>query len=143
MTVDIVIQKAEWGEESRRLTRVRTAVFVREQKVPVELELDGRDPDCRHVLALDGSGRPVGAGRMLPDGHIGRVAVLADYRGRGIGRRMLELLIEIAGEMRLEQVKLGAQMAAIGFYERLGFVAYGGIFMDAGLPHRMMAFRLP
>jgi predicted GNAT family N-acyltransferase len=142
MTADIVIQKAEWGKDAQRLTQVRTAVFVQEQKVPVELELDGRDPDCRHVLALDGNDRPVGAGRMLPDGHIGRVAVLANYRGRGVGRRMLELLIEIASEMRLEQVKLGAQMAAVGFYERLGFVAYGGIFMDAGLPHRMMSFRL-
>jgi len=139
MNTGFIIREATWDKDEPHLTQVRAAVFIQEQQVPACLDLDGRDPDCRHVLALDRNGRPVGAGRILPGGRIGRMAVLNGYRGRGIGRRMLELLIATARRMGLEQVTLGAQIAVIGFYERLGFVAHGEVFMDAGIPHRMMS----
>jgi predicted GNAT family N-acyltransferase len=117
-------------------------VFVREQGVPEELEWDGLDPACIHVLAWDDSGAAIGTARLHPKGKIGRMAVLKEWRGRGVGRAMLRALLEVASERGLTTVELGAQIQAIGFYEREGFRVSGDIFMDAGIPHRKMALDL-
>jgi GNAT superfamily N-acetyltransferase len=101
--VDIVefgVDAGSWNELREPARAVREAVFVVEQKVPREIELDEHDATSRHVLARDGDGSPIGTGRLLPDGHIGRMAVLADWRGKGVGRAMLERLLEEAAGTR-------------------------------------------
>lgn len=131
-----------WRDESPRLSAVRRVVFVEEQHVPEDLEWDDADVDNVHALALAADGTPVGTGRLLPDGHIGRMAVLASHRGRGVGAALLRALIDAARDRGHEVVELAAQLQAIGFYERFGFVVHGPVFDDAGIPHRTMTLRL-
>lgn len=120
---------------------VRHEVFVIGQNVPAELEKDGADPYHRHLLVRE-DGRPVGTARMLHSGHIGRVAVIASHRGRGIGRAIMQALFELGQGLGLSQVDLAAQTHAVHFYERLGFVAEGEVFYEAGIPHRRMVKKL-
>ncbi|HDK37659.1 MAG TPA: GNAT family N-acetyltransferase, partial [Thiolapillus brandeum] len=88
------IRLANWHQDAEALSLVRKKVFVEEQQVPVELEWDGQDPQCLHLLAEDAGGNPIGTGRLLPDGHIGRMAVLKEWRGKGIGFALLRQLKE-------------------------------------------------
>jgi predicted GNAT family N-acyltransferase len=131
-----------WDAVAGSCRGVRDAVFVQEQKVPGELEHDGKDAECLHVLALLQNGRPIGTGRLLADGHIGRMAVLPDWRGQGVGGAMLALLIEEARERGHVTVALNAQVSALGFYQGFGFEAVGDRFIEAGLSHQAMALRL-
>lgn len=135
------IRRADWPADRELLRSLRETVFVKEQAVPVEIEWDGRDEDATHVLALR-EGRPVGCGRLLPDGKIGRMAVLSEERGRGIGRRLLAALVEAAREAGLEEVWLHAQQHAADFYRRAGFTPSGLPFEEAGIPHIAMRRRL-
>ena len=137
------VRPARWPEDREALRLVRETVFVREQKVPVELEWDGMDQKCLHMLAEDGQGNPIGTGRLLPDGHIGRMAVLREWRGRGVGSALLRALMEAGRQRGFEKMILAAQIQAMPFYEKAGFVAQGGIFDDAGIPHRNMVWRKP
>lgn len=123
------------------LHAVRGRVFIEEQGVPPELERDAEDPSCIHVLARDGAGRPIGAGRITPDGRIGRMAVLREWRGRGVGEAMLQALLTHARAAGLAEATLHAQTPAIGFYSGHGFVAVGGRFQEAGIEHQAM--RIP
>lgn len=125
-----------------RAEPVRFTVFVEEQKVPAAIELDEFDPYCVHALAIDGRGDVIGTGRLLPDGHIGRMAVLRHARGRGVGGALLRALMQAASERGDRKVMLSAQTHAIPFYERFGFVAAGDEYDDAGIPHRGMYFEL-
>lgn len=133
-----VVQRVDWNQAGMPLAAIRRMVFVDEQKVPEALEWDGLDPECVHVLAAAASGMPIGTGRLLPDGHIGRMAVLKDWRGRGVGGALLAALIEAAREAGHARAQLNAQVHALGFYARYGFVAEGPVFDDAGIPHRAM-----
>ena len=137
------VRIVDWTHEEERLKRIRFEVFVVEQKVPLELELDGIDGDCLHALVLDGADEPVGCGRLLPDGHIGRMAVRAAWRGRGVGAAILERLIEVAAKRGHRRIVLSAQTHAIGFYRRFGFIEFGDEYDDAGIPHRAMERVLP
>jgi len=119
--------------------RVRDAVFVVEQGVPPEIERDEWDQRSDHALALDRDGQVVGTGRLLPDGHIGRMAVLPEWRGQGIGGRILASLIARAHERGMKRVVLNAQTHAVPFYARHGFAPFGDEFMEAGIPHVTMA----
>ncbi len=110
--------------------------------MPEELDLDGLDPECLHVLAWNEQGRPIGTARMQEDGKIGRMAVLKPWRGRGVGRALLQALLSEARSRGLTSVYLAAQIQAIGFYEKHGFQATGDIFLDAGIPHRSMILDL-
>ncbi len=121
---------------------IRREVFVVEQEVPIDIELDGADPDCRHLLAFDPDGRPIGTARMQARGHIGRIAVIKVWRKRGVGARLVEALVEVAREAGLASVDLDSQVHAVGFYEKLGFEARGDVFMEAGIPHQNMVRRL-
>ena len=121
---------------------VRQQVFCIEQNIPLELEWDEMDAVCQHAVVLDEHGRALGTGRLLPDGHIGRMAVLAEYRGRGIGSRILETLIGHARQRGLTEVVLHAQSTVTGFYETHGFIAEGPEFMEAGIAHQTMRRRL-
>jgi len=122
--------------------RVREAVFVVEQGVPLEIERDDWDPRSDHALAVAADGRVVGTGRLLPDGHIGRMAVLPGWRKRGVGARILNALMERARERGIKRIVLNAQTHAAPFYVRHGFVAFGDEFMEAGIPHVAMAREL-
>ncbi len=140
--IDHRIEEVAWADAADRLEGVRYEVFVVEQHVPAELEWDEADAACRHVLALDDHGNPIGTGRLLPDGHIGRMAVLAVHRGKGVGRAILAALVTMAQARGDAEVVLNAQTHAVGFYRRSGFEVTGGEFEDAGIPHVQMRRRL-
>jgi len=136
------IVDANWKNLMKEIKEIRFQVFVREQGVPPELEVDGSDPLCLHVLAeIPGKGF-IGTARLLPDGHIGRVAVLAEYRRKGIAREMVLHLIQLARSLRHRQVMLNAQESALEFYSRMGFIQEGDRFFDAGIPHFLMRMDL-
>ncbi len=136
--MDAVIEQVDWNRKKSVLLAIRFAVFVDEQGVPAELEQDARDPDAIHLLATSQVGEPIATARMLADGHIGRMAVLPDWRRRGIGAAMLRRLVEIASAQGRREVFLHAQCQAEPFYRRHGFVAEGEEFEDAGISHRRM-----
>jgi predicted GNAT family N-acyltransferase len=139
--VDIVefgLTSGTWNELGALARPVREAVFVAEQGVPLALEWDEHDAVSLHVIARDNQGVVIGTGRLLPDGHIGRLAVLARWRGQDVGRALMERLINEASKRQHQFLLLHAQVQALGFYEKLGFVVEGGVFMEAGIPHRLM-----
>lgn len=127
---------------------MRTEVFVQEQSVPVELELDEYDATALHLLLRDDTGRPVGTARTMLDtpergtAKIGRVAVLADHRGHGLARRLMERMEELARRAGQQRLRLDAQLTVIAMYEKLGYRAYGPVFDDAGIDHRKMVKEL-
>lgn len=135
--VPVIITPVSWAEAKAELMFIRETVFMREQGVPVELEWDGLDEACVHVLARC-EGQPVGTARLLADGHIGRMSVLPAWRGRGVGGAMLQRMIQIAQQRGLSRVILDAQTHAIPFYARHGFTIASDVFMDAGMPHQTM-----
>ena len=135
------IRAGSWEALGPEASEIRRIVFIEEQQVPLEEEWDGRDPECRHFLALL-DGRPMGTARLLPDAHIGRVAVLAEARGFGIGAVLMRAATEAARRLGHPAVELAAQTHALDFYARLGFEAYGPEFLDAGIPHRNMRLSL-
>ena len=140
--VRYTIRVADWIEDGEALRAIRREVFMQEQAVPEELEWDGMDDQALHLLALSTDATPIGTARLLPDGHIGRVAVMKEWRVRGIGRELMVDILRQARRMGREEVELAAQVQALPFYEGLGFVAFGEVFMDAGIPHRSMKRRL-
>ena len=138
MTVEVLI--GSWDELGAAASAVRHAVFVVEQGVPVAMALDEMDAVCVHALARDGA-RVLGTGRLLPDGHIGRMAVLRDARGAGVGSALLRALMEQARLRGDQDVALHAQLGARAFYRRHGYTPEGEVFMDAGIEHIAMRHR--
>ena len=116
---------------------IRYKVFVDEQNVPEELEIDGLDGEAKHVLTFVDE-VPIGTGRILSDGHVGRVAVLKNFRGLGIGKSIMKELIKCAQDLSLEKVWLSSQWHAHSFYLDLGFVCVGEIYKEAGIDHIKM-----
>lgn len=131
-----------WHDGEPLLRAIREAVFMREQGVTPELEWDGLDEACHHALALSASGDAIGCGRITPAGHIGRMAVLPEWRTQRVGSAILEVLLDYARSQNLDCVELSAQVQAIPFYQSHGFEAEGDVFMDAGMPHRRMKLQL-
>lgn len=133
-------------EELERCIAIRRDVFIREQKVPEEIELDGRDQECIHFLAFlhpqDALERAVGSARLWIDekgrAKAQRVAVLEKCRKRGIGQELMEALEGQARADGFRQVWLGAQIQALAFYERIGYVSHGDVYQEAGIDHQMM-----
>ena len=136
------VTRADWQRDSSAIRHIRYLVFVEEQRVPLELDFDGRDPSCTHVLAYDAKGQAVGTGRIQKDGKIGRMAVLREHRRHGHGSAMLEELVTVAREAGHAEAFLDAQEIAVGFYRRHRFEAQGDTFLDAGIEHRRMVRRL-
>jgi len=160
-TRDFRVDAVDYASTAGDLHAVRDAVFVHEQQVPAELERDAADPQCLHVLARDADGRPIGTGRLVPPGlavngcvgadgtdpgpalaavlpRIGRMAVLREWRGRGVGAAMLAALTSIARDRNWKAIELHAQADAIDFYVRNGYLPVGPRFMEAGIEHQSM-----
>ena len=116
------------------IRKIRNTVFTGEQHVDEDLDFDGQDPAAVHVLVAC-EGKYVGTGRMLTDGHIGRLAVLEEHRGRGMGARAVLALVQEAENAGLRRTFLGAQKHAVGFYEKLGFAVYGEPYTEANIEH--------
>jgi predicted GNAT family N-acyltransferase len=140
MTVQYDIRFGDWTALSADAKIIRFEVFVEEQKVPAELEMDQMDAVCLHAVAYDASGTPVGTGRLLPDGHIGRMAVRKPGRGTGVGSALLQGLMAQARARGDKQVMLSSQTHAAPFYERHGFVIEGEEFFEAGISHINMQY---
>jgi len=132
---DIITSTVSWSDKQAELVSVRRAVFIEEQDVPESIELDDRDPDCHHVLACDKSGAPIGTARIDTNGKIGRMAVLPEHRGLGVGTKMLEAIMEHGRSNGTTDFHLSAQISAVGFYEKMGFETYGEQFQEAGITH--------
>jgi predicted GNAT family N-acyltransferase len=132
------VRLGSWDELGAQARRIRFEVFVDEQRVPAEMEIDSADPDSLHAVAFGPDGSVVGTGRLLPDGHIGRMAVARQARGLGVGSALLLKLMDAARRRGDRQVELFAQMHAQRFYEKFGFEAVGPAFDDAGIVHITM-----
>ena len=131
------IELMPWKKARAHAAPIRFTVFVEEQGVPIDIELDGQDVLSVHAIVFDEE-KPVATGRLLPDGHIGRMAVLKDWRRRGIGALMLQSLMERAKERGYPEVALSAQVQAVPFYRAHGFEAEGEEYLEAGIPHQDM-----
>ena len=140
---DFVIAIVSWSDKQAEVTSVHRAVFIEEQNVPESIELDGRDPDYFHVLASDKNGRPVGTARMDEKGKIGRMAVLQNYRRQGIGRKMIQALMDYGRKNSITDFHVSSQVTAIGFYKKMGFEPFGEEFFEAGIKHINMKLKNP
>jgi predicted GNAT family N-acyltransferase len=132
------LKVATWDVLRADAALIRHEVFVLEQNVPAELELDDLDQACVHAVAYDQHGQAIATGRLLPDGHIGRMAVRPGGRGQGVGGAILQALMAQARQRGDLQVMLNAQVHAAPFYAQHGFVQEGEEFMDAGIVHIAM-----
>ena len=126
-----------WEEAKSLAYPIRLAVFVHEQQVPEELELDDDDLTAWHAVVLK-DGQAIATGRLLSNGKIGRLAVLRSYRGQGVGSNLLETLVQFGERQNIKKFFLHAQTSAISFYEQLGFQAIGPVFNEAGIEHIKM-----
>jgi hypothetical protein len=136
------IQEADWRAQRETLLRVRHTVFTLEQNVDPAEDEDGRDPVSLHALVLC-EGEAVATGRVLPEGKIGRLCVLASHRNRGVGSRLFSFLFERARALGTPSVTLGAQLHAVHIYEKFGFRVTGEPFLDANIPHLKMIWERP
>lgn len=131
---NIEVRIADWNKDNAALRRIRKRVFIDEQGVTPEQEWDSLDADAIHFLAEEDD-FAVGTARLLPDGCIGRVSVLKEWRGLKVGEALMQAAIDEAERRGLKQQTLTAQVHASRFYERLGFRAVSEEFIEAGIPH--------
>jgi len=128
------IKIVDFEKSLPEIKEIRTKVFIEEQNVPAELEWDEFDSNSVHIIAYFDN-KAVGTARLLRDGHIGRMAVLIDFRNQGIGKNMLKFMVDLAHKKSMANIKLSAQEHATGFYEKQGFSISSDVYMDAGIPH--------
>ena len=131
------IQLMNWDKARADAAPIRFEVFVAEQRVPAQIELDDMDAQCVHAVAYE-NGAPIATGRLLPDGHIGRMAVLKAWRGRGVGSAILAALMDAARRRGDASIELSAQVHAVPFYVAHGFQPVGPVYEEAGIPHQTM-----
>ena len=132
------IELMDWERAQTIAGPIRFAIFVGEQNVPSGIELDDKDAECMHAVAYDEAGKAIGTGRLLPDGHIGRMAVVKDWRRQGVGDAILDALVEEARKRGHKEVVVAAQLQAAEFYRNHGFVADGKVYQEAGILHENM-----
>jgi predicted GNAT family N-acyltransferase len=131
------IELMSWERARQLASPIRFQVFVREQRVPAEIELDDMDAPSLHAIAFEKE-KAIGTGRLLPDGHIGRMAILKEWRRRGIGAAILKALIDAAERRGDREIALSAQLHAVEFYRTHGFEPVGDVYEEAGIPHQAM-----
>jgi predicted GNAT family N-acyltransferase len=136
------VELMNWEQAQPVAGPLRFAIFVGEQNVPSGIELDDMDAKCVHAVAYDVDNKAIGTGRLLPDGHIGRMAVVKEWRRRGVGAEIMAALIAEARKRGHQQVALSAQLQAAEFYRELGFVAEGKVYPEAGILHQKMVRKL-
>ncbi|MFT4608504.1 MAG: putative GNAT family N-acyltransferase [Urechidicola sp.] len=141
----LVVEASDWNQDKIELIKLRGIVFVDEQNVPVSLEIDGMDPECRHVKAVMDD-QTIGTARLLPNGYIGRMCVLKEFRSQGVGTKMLECLIQQAffdqtTGVQMDEVTLNSQSSAIAFYQANGFIICSEEFLEANIVHRKMVLK--
>ena len=132
------VELMPWEKAQPHAAPLRFAIFVGEQNVPPGIELDALDEKSLHAVAYDAEGKPIGTGRLLPEGKIGRMAVVKEWRRRGVGADLLEALIGEARRRGFAEVTLSAQLQAAEFYRAHGFVAEGKVYEEAGILHQAM-----
>lgn len=131
-----------WHDGEPLLRPIREAVFIREQGIPEAVEWDGQDESCRHALALSLQGDAIGCGRMQPDGHIGHIAVLPQWRKQKVGTAIMEALLDYARVHDYLQVSVDVSSCYVPFYRSIGFAGRDKEFMVAGQPHARMILKL-
>jgi predicted GNAT family N-acyltransferase len=136
------VELMPWEKAEALAAPLRFAIFVGEQKVPQDIELDDMDAKSLHAVAFDEAGKAIGTGRLLPDGRIGRMAVVREWRRRGVGAEILEALVGEARRRGHADVHLSAQLQAAEFYRSHGFVAEGKVYEEAGILHQKMRRKL-
>ena len=134
----IRVELMPWEQAEPVAAPLRFAIFVGEQNVPAGIELDDKDQKSLHAVAYDEAGKAIGTGRLLPEGKIGRMAVVKEWRRRGVGAELLEALVAEARRRGFTEVSLSAQLQAAEFYRSHGFVAEGKVYEEAGILHQMM-----
>jgi predicted GNAT family N-acyltransferase len=137
MKTEPLIKLLGWDQARPHASPIRFTVFCEEQGVPREIELDEQDSVSVHAVVFEGP-TPIATGRLLPDGHIGRMAVLKGWRNRGVGGLMLQKLIECAKSRGDREIVLSAQVHAVAFYRAHGFVEEGSEYLEAGIRHQAM-----
>lgn len=142
MSNPFTVSLVSWHDGEPLLRSIRKSVFIVEQGVPAELEWDGLDESARHALAISHQGDAIGCGRMLSNGHIGRISVLPQWRKQKVGTAIMEALLAYAHNHEYSSVDVDAQTHAVPFYRKFEFVEQGDVFMDAGLPHIKMLLKL-
>ncbi|MDH5395950.1 MAG: GNAT family N-acetyltransferase [Gammaproteobacteria bacterium] len=136
---ELVIKEVDFSEHFADIEKIRTTVFIKEQNVPFELEWDEYDSESVHILACLNN-VPVGTARLLKSGHIGRMAVLKEYRNQGVGRAILKYVLNLALTKSFPEICLSAQEHAVEFYKKAGFKVTSEVYMDAGIPHYDMVY---
>jgi predicted GNAT family N-acyltransferase len=138
----IKVKQTSWENSSECLTDIRYNVFVEEQHVPINEEIDEDDPHAVHWIAYDSDNKAIATGRLLSNGQVGRMAVLKEFRGRGVGSSLMRSIIRYANREDIRALGLNSQIKAIPFYERFGFIVQKEPFMDAGILHQYMLLNL-
>lgn len=138
---NILIRLANWENDKTILSAIRRQVFIEEQKVPADMEWDEFDATSNHFLAFEND-HAIACARLKADGQIGRMAVLSNHRNKGIGKKLLQFVLQTASEQNFDALYLHAQVSAISFYEKHGFISQGEIFHEADIPHRKMLKKL-
>ena len=134
----IKIKIVDYNNENEKIIRtIRDDVFIKEQGIDPKIEFDGLDSSAIHTLIYIND-KAIGTGRILSDGHIGRIAVLSEFRGQNIGSKIIHSLTDVAIKNDYKRVYLGSQKQAIDFYTKLGFTPFGKEFIEAGIVHLSM-----
>jgi predicted GNAT family N-acyltransferase len=139
---EFYIKQVTWATHEAQLKLVREQVFIFEQRVPMTLEWDGLDSDAMHLLALDQQAQAIGCARVLHDGSIGRMAVIQEKRGIGVGKALLNAAIQMCKQQQLKTVTLSAQTHAIAFYNKAGFTVVSDVYLDANIAHVDMQLKI-
>lgn len=130
-----------WSEHETDIRNIRQRVFIEELGIAPELEWDDQDRDAQYIL-IHSKNTAIATGRLLDTGQIGRMAVLPEYRGRGVGSTLLQGLIELGNADGFKQLWCTAQTSAQGFYQKYGFSPEGEVYVAASIPHIKMTLTL-
>lgn len=136
---DICIKVVDFNNSFSEIEKIRQTVFIEEQNIPIELEWDQFDAESIHILAYYND-VAVATARLLPDGHIGRMAVLKQFRQQRIGQSMITYLINLAQSKSIYKIQLSAQEHAVEFYKKQGFSVTSDVYLDADIPHYDMIY---